>query len=196
MKKSMFVTAILLIICNLSISQIQNPEKPRLIDKLVFGGNFGLRLGAITHIDISPSVGYKINERTILGIGAIYQYYKDDRIYYISGQTYPMDYETNIYGGRIFSQYLLIEEMGQFLPIDFGSIILHAEYEFINIDIEDSNSTLIEFERRWVSSLLIGAGLKQRIGKRSSVNLLLLWNLNEHAYSPYSNPVVRLGFSF
>lgn len=197
MKRNILIIVFLLILSNLSFSQVENYDKPRLIDKLVFGGNFGLLIGNVTHIDISPKVGYKLSDRSVVGIGAIYQYYKDNREYYYLNQAYQMDYETNIYGGRVYGQYILIKETGKFLPIDLGSILVHAEYEFINVDfVNIYGINIIEKERQWIYSPLFGFGINQKIGKRSSVSLLLLWNLNEQAYSPYSNPVFRIGINF
>jgi len=43
---------------------------------------------------------------------------------------------------------------------------------------------------------MVGGGYRQRLGERSSVTITALWNLNQTANTPYSNPVIRLGFNF
>jgi hypothetical protein len=41
----------------------------------------------------------------------------------------------------------------------------------------------------------VGGGIKQEIGVNSFLTLMLLYNLNETVNSPYSNPVIRVGFA-
>jgi hypothetical protein len=42
----------------------------------------------------------------------------------------------------------------------------------------------------------VGGGVYQPIGRRSGFLIMVLWNLNETASSPYSNPIFRIGFNF
>ena len=42
---------------------------------------------------------------------------------------------------------------------------------------------------------LVGGGLSQRIGMYNSVSFMVLWDINESTYTPYSNPVFRIGFN-
>lgn len=140
-----------------------------LKDRIFFGGNFGLQFGTQTVVDINPIVGYRINNRLSAGVGAKYLYYKyKDRLY---------SYETNIYGGSIFGRYAVTE-----------SLFAYSEYEMINLSVFDP------YERRVdVGSLFVGGGYSQPIGGRSSLYLMLLYNLNESTYSPYQNPIIRMG---
>jgi hypothetical protein len=40
-----------------------------------------------------------------------------------------------------------------------------------------------------------GGGVNQRLGMYNSVSFMVLWDVNENAFSPYSNPIFRIGFN-
>ena len=43
---------------------------------------------------------------------------------------------------------------------------------------------------------MAGFGLRQPLGERSSLSILILWSIDPPKISPYSNPVIRVGFNF
>ncbi len=141
-----------------------------LLDKIYFGGNFGFQFGTSTFLDISPLAGYRITEKFSAGIGVTYQYYHYKDRYY--------DLETNVYGGRVFGRYLFTNYL-------FG----HAEYEYLNLEAFDF------FPRRRVDvvSILGGGGYIQRFGRNSAIVAMILYNFTESVYTPYANPVIRIG---
>ncbi|MBK7029794.1 MAG: hypothetical protein IPH45_11505 [Bacteroidales bacterium] len=49
--------------------------------------------------------------------------------------------------------------------------------------------------RNEYNSVLVGAGYREPISSNGYMYLLLLWNLNETIDSPYTNPIIRAGFS-
>ncbi len=150
----------------------KEPPKERIIDKMFFGGNIGLQFGTITFAEISPLVGYKFTDKISAGIGITYQYYKyEDKTYRL---------ETNVYGARIFGRYMFNDYL-------FG----HLEYEYLNLEAFD-------FQRRRVDvgSLLAGGGYIQRFGRSSGIIAMLLYNFTESAYTPYQNPIIRIGVVF
>jgi hypothetical protein len=177
-----------------SYCQISTEDNSRFWDRIYFGGNFGLAFGTITQIDISPIAGYRITPRFSAGVGGTYQYYKEE-IKYVHG-TYK--WETSIYGGKVFGTYVLLDEKNTFLPFNLGSIILQSECEILNVETYRLNQAgyYINAGREWICNILAGGGIRQRIGERSSIDLMILWNLNDTPFSPYSNPVIRLGFNF
>lgn len=162
-------------------------DKPSFKDRLFFGGGFGLTVGSVTHVDISPMVGYRITDRFSAGIGLSYQYYK-----------YPAyNIKTSIYGGKIFASYTIIKDLGNIIPLgeNMGGIMLHAEAEGLNLEkrvfyLSNDN------DRVWVFSPLAGIGYSLPIGNRSFLNIYLLYNFNEGQDSPYDNPVFRLSLQF
>jgi len=148
-------------------------------NRLFTGGNLGLQFGTYTSIDVSPIIGYYFTNKFAAGIGAIYQYngFKDN--------INPANsYNTNIYGANCFLRYYL-----------FKNIFAHAEYEALNLEtLYFDQLNRYSTPRFWVQSVLLGGGYRQPIGEHSSVNIMLLYNINETVDSPYSNPIIRMGF--
>lgn len=149
-------------------------EKVSFKDKLYFGGYLGLQFGTYTLIDISPLVGYKITPSFHAGLRFTYQYSKTEY--------YGSSYESSSYGGSIFSRLYV-----------FKMLYAQAELEELNIEYLDIN---LQKTRRWVDSYYVGGGYFQPLGKRGGMYFTILWNLNQNQYSPYDNPVMRVGFTF
>ena len=139
-------------------------------DRLVYGGNLGLSLGNVTVIDVSPTVGYKVTEKFIVGPGATYLYYNDN----------ITQFRASVYGGRLFGQYLI------------------NRYLFAYGEMEVLNGEFDQFEpskRINVVSPLAGAGFYQSLGG-FGYSFTVLWNFNDSRFSPHpSNPVIRGGFN-
>ncbi|MBI2967848.1 MAG: hypothetical protein HYY40_08550 [Bacteroidetes bacterium] len=141
--------------------------------RLVFGGNFGLGLsGTQFAANFSPTIGYRVNEKFLPGAGITYIYFSD--AFY--------NYDTHIYGGSVFGRYYIFE-----------NVFLYGEYEILNLEFYEPY--LQDFFRRNITSILFGGGYRQHLGGRVYLNLLALWNFNDTKYSPYVNPVIRMGFS-
>ena len=149
------------------------PEKPFDWSKVFVGGNLGIQFGTATFIDVSPLVGYRINNHVWAGVGATYQYYHyQDKNYNLT---------TNVYGGRIFGRYFFTQ-----------NLFAHAEYEVLNLEAYD----LYPPRRVEVGSLLGGGGYMQRFGSNSGLTVMILYNFTESAYTPYQNPIIRVGMVF
>lgn len=149
-------------------------EMPKNIaDRIYYGGSLGLQFGSITSVNIAPNIGYKLTPRLSAGIGITYIYAKDNR--------YANSYSINYYGGSIFSRLKITD-----------NIFAHAEYEALTLKAE--NQFTGDVVKTSVPNLYIGGGYRQAIGTNSSFNILILYNVNESRYSPYSNPIIRLGF--
>lgn len=151
------------------------PKKP-FMDRLFTGGNIGLQFGSVTYIDVSPKVGYKFTEKLAAGIGATYIYINDRRY---KGYEYTSD----IYGGRLFGQYQVIE-----------NVMAYTEFEVLNAEVQ-SDLPPFKLTRQNIPSWLVGGGYVQPIGEHSNAMLLILWNLTETRYSIYQNPIIRVGFN-
>lgn len=150
----------------------KNPLKQNFWDKVYVGGNVGLQFGTVTFAEVSPLIGYQFTEKITAGVGVTYQYYRyRDRVYQL---------ETNVYGGRIFGRYFFT-----------SFLFAHAEYEYLNLDAFDFYP---QRRRVDVESVLVGGGYFQRIGTgNSGIFAMLLYNLTESAYTPYTNPIIRIG---
>jgi long-subunit fatty acid transport protein len=149
------------------------PKKKFDWSKVFVGGNVGMQFGTSTFVAVSPLVGYRINSRFSAGIGATYQYYHyQDKLYNIT---------SNIYGGRVFGRYFITQ-----------NLFAHAEYEVLNLTAYDSYPP----RRVDVGSLLAGGGYIQRFGRNSGVTAMILYNFTESVYTPYQNPIIRVGMVF
>ncbi len=153
--------------------KVKKEDKIPFTERLTYGGNFGLQFGDWTLINISPMVGYKFSERFIAGPGVIYQY-----------QSFKGLGSYNMYGGKVFGRAVL-----------FDNVFAHTEYELLNTPKFNYSSGEIENGRLNISSLFVGGGYRFMIGDYSSLDAMLLFNLNESIYSPYANPIIRIGFS-
>jgi hypothetical protein len=116
-------------------------------------------------------VGYKITPAYSAGISITYIYVKDNR--------YSSANSLNVYGGSVFTRYLIT---------DF--LFAHAEYELLNGDWDQPYSN----RRFSMNNVWVGGGLRQHSGN-SSINIMVLWNLNETDYSKayFGNPQLRIG---
>jgi hypothetical protein len=164
---------------SISGQYFENPEKKTsFADKLYFGGGLGLQFGTVTQIEVAPLVGYKLTKRFHPGISATYSYYNDKR--------YSVPFEYSTYGGSVFFRFFLFE-----------GLFAHAEAEFLNVKVY-TFTTINNYttQRQWIENYLVGGGYYQKLGQRSGMYFLILWNLNETDLTPYSNPVMRIGFNF
>lgn len=145
-------------------------------ERIFFGGNLGLQFGTITNIEVSPLVGYRINNNLSAGLGLTYIYYK------INFDNRP-DYKTDIYGGRIFARRAISE-----------NIFLHAEYESLNFEFVRSDGSLL---REWVPGMFLGGGFIQPVGRNVAFVAMALYNvLHDDLRSPYNSPlVIRVGIN-
>lgn len=184
MLRKIFVSILLLISLN-SFAQKKETapatpqEKPKspFWERVFLGGNLGAQFGNVTMVNVSPIVGYRITPKISAGVGVTYQYY--------SIKTY--NYETHIYGGRIFARYQ---------PLSF--LFLHAEAEALNWNCPRNEPTGFTTERLWSPGLLAGGGFTQPIGGGgSSIYIMGLYNFLYNSCSPYGSPfVLRIGANF
>ena len=190
LKRILFIIfTIMVMIPKQVYSQDEDFKDLKFKDRLLFGGDFWLSFGNSSYVDISPIVGYRVTSRFSAGVGPIYIYQKSK--YY--------RYETSTYGGKTFFSYDLFRNLNQYIPIDIGDIILHAENEVTNVEIfnyDNLGNFYSTGSRVWIDNLLVGGGIRQRIGKKGAINLFILWDVTQNAYSPYTNPIVRIGFNF
>lgn len=168
----------------------EKPEQEEPDRKIFFGGNFALMIGSITNIEISPLVGYRLTPRLSAGAGITYAYYREKFTGYNT-------YESHIYGGRIFASWLAIRDLNALIGLPGrGGIFGYTEYEALNMDDNYRTTLLInsQSKREWFHNIYIGGGYKQPIGRNASLNIMVLWNLNQSPKLPYDNPTIRIGF--
>ena len=154
-----------------------NQTKPpfKLTDKLFYGGNFGMQFGKVTLLELSPQIGYYVNDYVGIGISATGMYYRNKL-------SNPLISDF-IYGGSIFSQLYIMK-----------FLIIHAEAQALNGKYYPP--TLNYAVRVWDYAFLVGGGYRQKIGKKGAINTMVLWNFNETETSFYTNPIFKITVVF
>jgi hypothetical protein len=158
---------------------LEQDKKPPFKERLFYGGSLGLQFGNVTLVDISPMIGYKVYPRIGIGFSPTYKYYAYKN-YYSSDNS---DLKTNVFGGSIFGRVII-----------YQNFFAHAEYEYLTFKTKDTQypSQIINMD---FQSVLVGAGYREAVAENAFMYILVLWNLNETLDSPYTNPVIRAGFS-
>ena len=137
-------------------------------DRLYTGGNVAFNIASdrgipIYFFETSPFVGYKVDQKFSVGLGAKY-------IYIGSKQA---NFKYSVYGGNIFSRYKFTE-----------SLFAHAEFEVLRAYNLDPNSTS-QNVRATVPMLFAGAGYNYSIGGAVNLQIMLLYDFIDNINSPY-----------
>jgi hypothetical protein len=172
---------LLLILSSSNLSaQRQREEPPPLKERLFFGGNLGLQFGRETDIQVSPVVGIWLLPRLAVAVG-----YKYGNV------------QTSIYGGKAYAEFVVIQNLNSIIPIGGNTgIFLHLEDEILSLETEDWKNPPYLTNRFSINTLLAGGGISQQLGRRSSMNFMVLWALNESIYNIYGTPEIRISFIF
>lgn len=190
-RKLRSITArILVIICALLFSvnadaQNATRQAPPFKERLFFGGNFGLQVGSLTDIQVAPVVGFWVLPRVALAVGPDYRFYS----FYKNS--------THLYGGKGYVELTLLRNINSVIPIGANTdIIAHLEDEMLSLESAFFKDPPFTSKRFLTNTILAGGGLSQQIGKRSSLNIIVLWAVTEEEYGIYSKPEFRLSFMF
>ena len=175
MRKLFFILIILCV--QISFGQYtseESDEKTNPLSKLSFkdrlytGGNVAFNIASdrgipIYFFETSPFLGYKVDQKFSVGLGAKY-------IYIGSKQA---NFTYSVYGGNIFSRYKFTE-----------SLFAHAEFEVLRAYNLDPNSTS-QNVRATVPMLFAGAGYNYSIGGTVNLQIMLLYDFIDNINSPY-----------
>ncbi|HEX2922124.1 MAG TPA: hypothetical protein VHO50_13255 [Bacteroidales bacterium] len=160
-------------------------EAPPLKERFFFGGSFGLQFGSISDIEISPVAGFWVLPRLAIAAGPEYKFFK----YYTQ--------KTSIWGAKGYAEFSVLRNINSVIPLGSNTdIILHIEDDLLSLESEFFKNPPYTSKRFYNNTILGGAGLSQQIGRRSALNILILWTLNEDHYGVYSNPDIRISFMF
>ena len=149
----------------------------RFADKVYFGGGGGFSTSTNqTNISISPQAGYKITDRYSAGVGITYQYVKIKQ---------PVNTSLSNFGWSVFNRFNVTNQF-------FG----YAEFERLTFEYLTSFSPE-RTDKSAFNSLLIGIGYSEQIGRRTSFNVMALYNVlydEAEMPRPYNSPwVIRAG---
>jgi hypothetical protein len=201
-----FLLITMLLSCFMTVSYSQESAKQKSDDfwkRVTVGGYLGVQIGNTTGIVISPEAQVRLVDQLYGGLGFTYQYYWYKDYYYDTKTQETLSYSNSVYGGRIFLRYYLRSLLDNAL----GNLFVHTEYEYLysvrpytQVPYGQGNITDGRYyytrgnEAIEVNSIFIGGGYSQPVGGRAFLDILILYNLNESYYSPYSNPLFRIGF--
>lgn len=158
-------------------SAFAQKEKQSFYERHYIGGDLSLQFGNYTTIQIAPHYGYYLTQRLSAGIGGTYHKYKTSK------NTPGYQINLNIYGGKIFLRYDIIE-----------ALYIQAENELLFYKTDMYSSTR-EMENITSHNILGGIAYRQFLSAESKDNayIMLLYNFNETIYTPYGNPLLRMG---
>ncbi len=176
MRKLILLICLLLSTTLLLAQTDQDVSNGSLKDRIYVGGNLGLQFGTITNIEVSPVVGYRFTNDFSAGLGITYIYFKQE----ISGFE---DFETNIYGYRLFARHNIQQQ--------FYAMVEYENLSLERFSVVDGRN----IEREWIPGMFLGGGYFQPIGSRAGFNIAALYNvLFDEDKSPYNSPwVFRVG---
>jgi hypothetical protein len=189
--------AILLLLTPSNLTaQTKTKKEKKFSDKLFFGGSIGMVFGTVTRIDILPEAGMWLIPQWAIGIGGRYTFRKE-RFNMVGGEIKP--YKAHIWGFSGFTQILPIPDLDKKFHIGIkGGPIFYGEWEGLYLDKGAIHHTAAEPQGKgWVHMFLFGGGYRIPLGDKAALNLLVLWDLTNNTYSPYTtNPLLRLSISF
>lgn len=159
------------------VQPLNNQSAPKDLetfkDRVYVGGSASGWLGSTTYLSLSPLVGVAINKKFSVGAGGTYNYYSES----YAGRKYT----STVYGSNLFGRYMITENF-------------FAQVQWDRLSVPDFNSPILN-ERTWVHNLLVGGGYKQFFTERGSFVAMIFYNANQTPLSPYTNPIVQIGFN-
>lgn len=190
--KKILVLKIMVILALLSTSLIAQDTPPSRIikpdakqkspfmERISLGGYLSVQFGSIVYVEVTPVVTYRVTNPFYVGVGFTYMYYKDKR--------YVPEYSSNGIGGRLFARYHVWRDLFAQVEYDPLKLSYFSDYD------EFGNYVGWHKEKVWVHDLLLGGGYRQWIGGKAFATFMVFFNVNETVYSPYRNPIIRIGF--
>ncbi len=161
----------------------QTPEREKKArdpawDRVFWGGNATANFGNLnSFVYLSPRVGYRITDQFSAGVGLTYMYRSfNARNAFLNAGIGNIS--TSLYGGNIFGRLNVTEQ-------------LFAQTEFEALSVENFDTFDIPDDRALVPSFFVGGGYSFRLGKRSFLNTMVLYNLlyTNTQNNPYSSPI-------
>lgn len=141
-------------------------SKPSWKERVYFGGGLTFSSGTnaysgrYTYVGLYPILGYMMTNKLSVGSAITYQYY-----------SYPDV-------GSSVTQY----GISPFVRYNIGQVFLYSEYMILNSPTFDPNSPR-KIYNRW----LMGLGYQMPLGKRSSLNVMglydVLYNTSERVFT-------------
>jgi hypothetical protein len=182
------LTFFCLLLSSTLFGQEKKEKPPHTFDpeKLFFGGNFGMRFGDNTFVNISPQVGYQFSQYFAAGGGVNF---------ITSSQTYRNGNGDKIYKDNYGYAGLSVFARVFPIPILFASVQPEYNYSWGKIKYFNGQSD-IKTSGAFVPVLLVGAGAAIPSG-RGRLIAMLQYDVIGDARSPYGrNAFFTIGYNF
>lgn len=180
-----------------AIKKEKEKEEKKFANRILFGGGFGLGIGTVTNISVSPVVGYAITDKLYAGIGMGYQYIRVKDYWPVvdmsTGEGIYKPFTSNVYSPSVWARYVV-----------YRNFFVHAEYEhnfmtyrkYFNNTSAPPPSIDREDIKYNAPSLLLGAGIRMPVSDRVSFVLMGLYDVIQDTYSPYRGTLaIRFGIN-
>lgn len=69
------------------------------------------------------------------------------------------------------------------------------EIEYLNYNFDNYQYGFKQNQTVDIISIFAGGGYRQTMGDNSFLTIMVLYNFNQTQYSPYSNPIIRIGYT-
>ncbi len=132
------------------------------------GGSFSINYEKGYYVDISPTVGYRVNAFDF-GVSPFYSY--------SNRENRDPQYS---YGTRFHTRVTVYE-----------NIFVHGELQLENIEISGEDN-----DRKWITSLPLGAGYSHEIAPNTRAHAMILYDVLLDDDSPSKNPIIRGGVTY
>ena len=165
--------------------------------RIVFGGGFGLGIGAVTNISVSPIIGYRFTDKIAAGVGLGYQYIraKEGRVFYdiVTAQPFYKPITATCFYPSVWARYSI-----------WKNIFAHVEYQHNFLTVKDFEYGYVNGEQTIIATktsvnaptLWLGAGARQPLSDRVSFIMLVLYNVIPDKYNLYNGPIdLRFGIN-
>lgn len=181
----------------------KNIKSDKLIepDRIIIGGwgLFGAATG-IVNVGITPVVGYRITDGFAAGIGLGYQYlrirdYNTVITNPINGAEEFRPLNAHIYSPSVWFRHIIWNNI--FAQVEYEHNIF-SQTTYTNDFTQYQTLPIIKRkDRLGVNSVLVGAGIRQPVGERSSMVFMILYDVLQDKNSPYRNTLaIRFGFNY
>lgn len=149
---------------------VKRQAKPQKPMRWFVGGMFGAGFSSYSsYVEISPLVGFKVTPAFHVGTRITYIWNSYE---FQNGERENLHH----YGASLFARYII-----------FKGLFAQVEYEALSFDYYN-------YPREWINSFFIGGGYYQDIGGRGFASFAIMFNVLDNYDSPYTNPVIRIGF--
>lgn len=159
-------------------------------DNLIVGGDIRLGFGNGLNVGLAPIIGLKFNDVLSSGIRVGYAYSR----YQVDRSSLPAGVPSNLVTANSYCAGV----WGRVTFLENYFIHIEPQYVFYDQPYLDMNKIEIAKKKMQSTSMFIGAGIKQPVSDRATINVTFLYDILSQNESNYYYPMngvdIRMGF--